>query len=503
MRALCKGLFTFLALWLPLLGLPAAAQAQENCEGHKPEGGKWTTSAELYLQRARQNPDPQDKQDLFRQAVEVLRDGYEHQSENPRIYTMAGQAYAGLGEYENADSAFTRAEELWSCYEGHVDTLRFNAWVVAFNTAVRYTQSQENEKAAEAYLNAWTVYKELPQPMIQLGGLYAQQAMNAEDVEERNQAQKKAIEAFGNAIQALDDPSPRLTEDRRAEYGRAAAFNLAQLLAFDGRYEEAARAYERFLEQEPGNIDALSNLAVVVTRAASEAEKQAGELEEGPEKEALVTKADSLRTMAASYYTDLLEREDLEPSDYFNLGVGLARLGHHPEAVGAFNQTLEYEPYNHDALEQLALALYQTQQYDSLVFVAQTLVERYPLDLNNMALLANAHRELDQREQALAVLEGRDTLKVEVIELDLERSEEGGEYTLSGALHNVKAAPSTPVHLVFDFYDDSGEVVASESLTIETPAQGERTEFSVSTQSSMLISGFVYRRGDGSQSTGS
>ena len=501
MRALCKGLL--LAVCSALIGLPAPARAQKNCEGHEPEGGKWTTSAELYLQKARQNPDPQEKQELFREAVEVLRDGYQYQTENPRLYAMAGQAYAGLGEYQSADTAFSKAEELWSCYEGHVDTLRFNAWVVAFNTAVRYAQSQENEKAAEAYQNAWSVYKDLPQPMIQLGGIYAQQAMNAENIDDRTEAQKKAIVAFENALKTLEDPSPRLTEDKRSEYGRAAAFNLAQLLAFDGRYEEAAQAYERFLEQEPGNIDALSNLAVVVTRAASEAEKQAGDLEEGPEKEALLTKADSLRTMAAGYYTDLLEREDLEPDDYFNLGVGLARLGHNEEALEAFKQTLEYEPYNHDALEQLALALFQAQRYDSLVVVAQKLIERYPLDLNNMALLANAHRELDQRDEALAVLEQRDSLEVEVTELELEQAEEGGEYTLSGELHNVKAAPNTPVQLVFDFYDDSGEVVASESVTVETPAQGERTEFSVSTESSMLISGFAYRRGDGSQPAGS
>jgi hypothetical protein len=154
-------------------------------------------------------------------------------------------------------------------------------------------------------------------------------------------------------------------------------------------------------------------------------------------------------------------------------------------------------------LEQLALALFQAQRYDSLVVVAQKLIERYPLDLNNMALLANAHRELDQRDEALAVLEQRDSLEVEVTELELEQAEEGGEYTLSGELHNVKAAPNTPVQLVFDFYDDSGEVVASESVTVETPAQGERTEFSVSTESSMLISGFAYRRGDGSQPAGS
>jgi tetratricopeptide (TPR) repeat protein len=268
-----------LAVCSALIGLPAPARAQKNCEGHEPEGGKWTTSAELYLQKARQNPDPQEKQELFREAVEVLRDGYQYQTENPRLYAMAGQAYAGLGEYQSADTAFSKAEELWSCYEGHVDTLRFNAWVVAFNTAVRYAQSQENEKAAEAYQNAWSVYKDLPQPMIQLGGIYAQQAMNAENIDDRTEAQKKAIVAFENALKTLEDPSPRLTEDKRSEYGRAAAFNLAQLLAFDGRYEEAAQAYERFLEQEPGNIDALSNLAVVVTRAASEAEKQAGDLE--------------------------------------------------------------------------------------------------------------------------------------------------------------------------------------------------------------------------------
>jgi len=483
------------AAWLLLsIVVPEGARAQDrNCQGYEPEGGKWSTSAELYLQRARRNTDPQEKQERYLDAIEVLKEGFQEQPNNPRNYAMAGQAYAGLGDYVNADSVFTKAEELWSCYEGYVDTLRYNAWVTAFNSAVRYAQSGDNERAAEMYRNAWAVYSDLPQPMIQLGGIFAQQGMDAESAEARQQAQDKAVEAYEKALTALADPASRLSDDQVSEYARAATFNLAQLLAFQGRYEKAAEAYQDFLTQEPDNIDALSNMAVVATRAATEAEREAADLEEGAEKETLMAKADSLRSVAAVYYTDLLQRGDLEPGDYFNLGVGLARLRNYDEAVQAFTMTLDYVPYHHDALEQIALALFQQQDYDSLTTVAQTLLDRYPLNLNYMALLANAYRELDQREDALEVLEMRDSLRFELSELEFEASGEG-QYTVSGELHNVKGEPGAAVTVVFDFYDDAGEMVASETVTLEAPEQGATAEFSVSTESPMLVSGFTYHR---------
>ena len=64
---------------MTLITLPAIARAQEGCVGDSPKGGMYATSAELYLSKARANPDPEDKANLYRQAIDVLRDGFERQ----------------------------------------------------------------------------------------------------------------------------------------------------------------------------------------------------------------------------------------------------------------------------------------------------------------------------------------------------------------------------------------------------------------------------------------
>jgi tetratricopeptide (TPR) repeat protein len=475
---------------LALLTMPAIATAQD-CVGSKPRGGRYATSAELYLDRARTNPKPEDKARLYRQAVDVLLEGFEAQPDNPRNYVMAGQAYAGLRDYEAADAAYTKAEEMWSCYAGRVDTLRHGAWIQVFNRAVGYFRNDEVETAIREYNNAWIIYRGLPQPMLQLGIAYGNEALTAETSEARSELQQKAIESYGKALELLAGRPARLSEAQQQEFLRAAAFNMAQLLAFDERFEEAARAYDTFLDHDPGNVDAMSNAAVVITRASMQTSDQADELEDGPEKEALLAKSDSLQEVANSYYRELLAREDLEAADYHNIGVGLLQIGLYEEGAVAFAKALEFGPYRMNSLEQLARVFFSAQRYDTLAAIAQTLVERYPLNLDNLALLANAYRELEQPEDALAILERREALPAEVRDLDVEWQE--GTYTITGYLANLAMEPDTPVELQFDFYDAFGELVSSETVTVAAPAQEAETEFSVGIESDALISGFTYK----------
>ncbi|MEE9134095.1 MAG: hypothetical protein V3U13_11085 [Gemmatimonadota bacterium] len=478
---------------LCLLAMPVVSAAQD-CVGNKPKGGMWVTSAELYLSRARTNANPKDKQKLYQQAIDVLEQGFEKQPDNPKNYALAGRTYAELNRFADADFAFSKAEDMWSCYAASIDSLRHRAWIKTWNLGVRYSQQGEYDKAMQHYLDAWTVYDKLPQPMLQLGSIYADQSLAAETDEAREEAQAKAIEAYAKAQELLAAGGERLSDAQRQEFARAAAFNLAQLLAFEERFEEAAESYDVYLQQDPGNVDAMSNAAVVMVRAANRAADEAEELEDGPQKEALMAKSDSLRTAARGFYAELLAREDLEAEEYHNIGLGLARIEMNAEAAVAYRKALELEPYRIKSLEQLARMYFKGEQYDSLAAVAQLLVERYPLSMDNLALLANAYRELEQLQDALAALEQREALQAELTDLDLESEE--GVYTVSGFIYNMKLEPDTELLVQFDFYDDAGEVVASESVTVVAPPQESQARFSVSTESSALISGFTYRPAD-------
>jgi len=187
---------------LALLGvgaLPTNTLGQE-CSGFRPRGGRWVASGELYLDRARRNPRVDEKLDLYRQALDVLIEGFVEQPENPQNYLLAGQAFEGLGDFVGADSVWRKAEEMWSCYHAKIDTLRYRAWTQAFNRAVGYYRQGETERAVADYEKAYTVYDRLPQPLLQLGNIYAQQAMSAETEESRSELRQRAIAAFETAI---------------------------------------------------------------------------------------------------------------------------------------------------------------------------------------------------------------------------------------------------------------------------------------------------------------
>lgn len=489
------------ATLLAILTLPEIGVAQD-CEGKKPRGGTWATSAELYLQKARENPRPEEKQRRYHQALDVLFEGFEKQPDNPRNYELAGRAFAGLGDYAGADSVWTKAESMWTCYSGTIDTLRYNAWVRAFNSGVQYSNAGDTEKALASYEEAYQVYKELPQPLLQMGALFANEAIAAADAEAQQAAQDKAIEAYRRALQIMEDPSDRLRDSERQEYSRAATFNMAQMLAFQDRFEEAAEAYDAFLKEDPENVDALTNAAVVLTRAAQQADSEAEALEEGAQKTALLEEAEVFRSKAKDYYAKLTARDDLTADEYHNVGLGLNTIGMNEEAASAFTKALDVQPYRPGSLAQLAFAMFSLQNYDSLRVVASKLVERYPLNKNNLALLANAYRELEQPEKALEVLEKHEVMAVEIQDLSIAAGE--GTYTLTGYIHNISMEPGAQLELQFDFHADDGEVVASETAGITLPETGAEAQFTVTTESAAAISGVTYRRaGMAEQPTGS
>ena len=472
---------------LGLASLPLPARAQQ-CEGNPPKGGKYVTSGELYMDMGMRNAKREDKIRLYNQAVEILTEGFEKQPENPRNYLMAGQAYIRLEEFETAAAMWEQAESMWTCYHTELDSLRYDAWVRAFNLGIRYSNTDEIDKAKHYFVGAYTVYDQLPQPIIQLASFYGREAQESTDPEQAHEARQKAIDLYRAALGTLE--SPRLSDEDRAQYGYVAHFNLAQFLAFEERYDAAATAYEDFLLIEPDNPTAKSNAAVVLTLAADQLADQAADMEEGEEKAALEAQANGFRDRASAHYENLLAREDLEADEYHEIGAGLARSRVYEGAVTAFTRALDLEPYRAGSLEQLGFVLFSSGQYDSLTIVGAALVERYPLSLNNLAMLANAYRETEQSEKALVILQRREALKVELEGLKM--TSEEGVYLIQGVLLNIGLEPGAQVDLQFDLRDDVGEVAGSATRSFEAPEQGATARFEVEIESEVPVSGFTY-----------
>lgn len=470
-----------------VVAVPGALRAQE-CRGSKPGGSTWVRSAEQYMKEARETAWQDDEREAYERMLSTLEEGIERQPDNPRHYELAGIAYAGLGDLVGADSMWSKAEALWSCY-AVIDTLRYTEAAKAYNRGIARLNEGDLAAAEEQFRLGFRIYDKLPHPMLQLGDVYANQAMTAPDSASRAEAEEKAIEVYSAALESVET-SDRLDAAERDEFSRGVTFNMAQLLAFGGKYLEAAQAYEEYLAAQPDNADARSNCAVVLVRAAYQIADEAAQMEDGSEREAALAKADSLQGAANEYFGQLVDRDDLTADQYHNLGSGLRQIQRDEDAIPAFVKALDREPYRANSLEQLAYALYYSQRYDTLKVVAASLVDRYPLSQDNLALLANAYVELQLNDSALAIFERRETIPFEL--RDLELIDEAGTYTVTGTIHNLSLETGAQAAVAFEFYNEAGEAVTSVTEGFVMPEQGSLADFSIAVDPEAPVLGFTY-----------
>jgi hypothetical protein len=155
-------------------------------------------------------------------------------------------------------------------------------------------------------------------------------------------------------------------------------------------------------------------------------------------------------------------------------------------------------PLNKETMENLANTYYQSERYQALLPLAVELVDRYPFESVNYNLLANAHRELEDPETALSVLERRNGLEFEFLRSQLSAVSEG-VYSVEGQVMNRSAAAGSEVTVPVQLLGEEGQVVMREDLLITLPAEGEASSFLLQFQIEEPVSGFKYGS-DGSAS---
>jgi tetratricopeptide (TPR) repeat protein len=467
---------------------PAHAQ-ETQCPQTRPRDGDLSKRAADYIEEARKQDSPQDARGYIAYALSLLGQGIADEPDNPLHYYMAGQASLELGDYLGADTLWDRAVCLWEPYRETIDGLRFVAWGNALQGGEVLASSGNTLAAMQAYRNAYVIYDREPHPIFQFAVHCVTQAQLVESDSAHRAYWEDAIWGFREAVAAARR-SDTVTEEERRELSGNATANLAQLLAFQGRLMEAAGVYEQYLAEYPDDAQARSSLASFLAMRINELRGSVQQTEDPAEKEDLLAAIDSLGERVLNQYAELLAMEegDLEADEYHDMGIGLYQLDKFEEAAVAFRKALELESYRPQSFELLAHSFYAAENYDSLVTVAEQLVERYPNDVDNLTLLAHAYRETEQPEEALKVLERRQALPFQLTEIDME----GG--AASGKVENLKLEPGTPIEIEFIFYDDAGIVIGTGGHSMNAPEEGDREPFRVSPEAPVAeASGFTYR----------
>lgn len=450
-------------------GAPAQNDpAVEGAEGPPNVDNEWTREAENNLTVAQLRTDPAEQRPLFQEALTNVRTGLQAEPQNPKLWLLAGRAYIGLNDYAGADSAFTKAEQIYPQYAAEIAIDRENAWVQAYNQGVQALNQQNHEAAIGHMERAQSIYKRRPEALINLGWLYA-----------RQQNQQKAVDAYRRGYELLSGPVPEgsTPEDSAswADNERIVAFNLAQLLSGIGverfqadQFPEAADAFRQALELSPYSRDNLYNLAQAI-------------------------------------YTQTTEREEALDS----LGAGAT------DTTGADTTGM-------DSADQARAAEIRSQlepMYDELVDVAQRVRELDPYNSNILLILARAYRGMAEiapepaagdelRAQALQVLEEHQNLPFQVTEIRLSSGGAaagagaagaagaggagGAAVRLQGTIQNMNMNAGAPIRLRVTFLDVKGTEVGTTDVTVSAPAPEQTAGFEASLAQGEGVVGWKY-----------
>jgi len=419
---------------------PVDILAQECAE----KGNQHTRGADVELSYAARRDDPQPKEKRFARAIEKLEPILTDDDPLPRAYLLAGQAYLGLRDYAGADSMLTKLSISDPACTDLANEMRFNAWVPLYNRGISSLRAGEQDQALDAFLQANVIYSD------------ARSLTNAANIYQQRGDDATAMELYARALNSGGEP----------DMVRAASINLAELLRADGRGDEALAIYSEYAIANPDDVLGMLNYAI-----------------------ALMDSGDT--EAAEQMFGELLQRDDLSFRQWSQVGIGLYRAEDFSQAAQAFQYAYELNPLNKETLENLANTYYQSEQYEALLPLADQLVELYPYESVNYNLLANAHRELDDSDAALAVLQKRDGLEFEFLRSQL-ASVSDGVYSVEGQVMNKSAAAGSEVIVPVSLLDEEGQVVITEELMLTLPAAGEATSFLLQFQSEEPVAGFQY-----------
>jgi tetratricopeptide (TPR) repeat protein len=458
----------------------------------KPSENRMTREASRNLGMAMLRTDPAEQAALYQQALAGALAAIEDNSENPRGWILAGQAYAKLKDYPAADSAYTRAVTLYPDYAAEIDGEREEAWVAAYNDAIAAYQQDDMDGAIQGMEYASLIYRKRPEALQVLGSFYATQDQT-----------EKSIESFQGALKVLRDASlAPADEEIRAQWAeseREIATNLGMLLTSLGRSADAEQIYRDFLAVHPGDLSAEVNLAVSLTQQEKAAE-------------------------ATAMFEKLLARTDLSDNQLLMVGIGLFNSDNYQAAAEAFRSAATKNPYSRDAYLNLGKALLRkslqleeerqgaanatvaaqlTESYKEMISASMKTLELDPFNREVLTIIMRSQQQLSQiateareksryQSEVQATLKRYEDLAFEVDNISVQSGSE--EVTISGTLMNLKLSQGAPVTLRFSILAMTGAMLGTADVNVTAAAANAPVPFRLTIPVSGEMEGWKYER---------
>jgi tetratricopeptide (TPR) repeat protein len=187
------------------------------------------------------------------------------------------------------------------------------------------------------------------------------------------------------------------------------------------------------------------------------------------------------------------------PLQLFEASVAAVRSNRHDDAIRLIELGLERNPYYRDAVFNLATLYHRQKQFDKMTPLAERLLDLDPNNPDNLRIYAGAlqgpaetlKKKVDQLQQergkkaeldaTIKQLQAQNDSVLKYVELSMNApirvkvqnmQTAGSTTTVTGTVENRSESPKT-FDLKFEFLDAQGNVVASESTTVQTQPNGD------------------------------
>jgi tetratricopeptide (TPR) repeat protein len=278
-----------------------------------------------YIKAAVETDVPESKTRILGQSEKVLLEAIHQngQEKNPAAWYYLGRTYLQEGKLYPADTAFTRAEQLAPDCAKDIGVYRRNAWVALVNAGSKFEEDKNTDSAFALYQQANAIYRGSPVAFYRTASImndrskfdsaayYFGQAVavsaNSTDTTDQKYRNNSAFsqgvlllnaKKYDQAASVFEQYLKWVPNDAQAKRGLAQAYRgqgkneqaqalEKELVASGGagapgagggagsqdvmsagislfqdkKYAEAATAFEKVVQAEPYNRDALSSLA--------------------------------------------------------------------------------------------------------------------------------------------------------------------------------------------------------------------------------------------------
>lgn len=409
-----------------------------------------------------QRPDRRER--AFADAHRLAMEAMAAAPNNGASWYFLGRYHLALGDMAGMDSAWTRAEQMLPDCDVDITTYRQNAWAALTNAGIEFQNAGQTDSAKVIYKAAAHAYRGLPHAFMNLGVLYANEGKN----------DSSAI-FFEQAVKATEGDSTQIEERT------ALLLNLGTIYQRMGEHRKAVNIFGEYSRMNPDDDNVLRQLS---------ASYRSLDMVDSAE----AIEARLLEALAA------MNLDDLDGQDLLAVGIGLFNAEQYDRAAEVFRRAVILNPYDRDALYNLANAYLALENGEQLLSAALQLREIEPMNEDVLRLHGQALRFIGGRDSEM--IQVAETLVGLPVNVDVARvSYTSTEGRISGSVGGRdartpqdRAIPPAALSLIFEFVDIQGNVIGTATLEVPALTAEQEMDFNISAPVNRSVAGWRYRK---------